>query len=150
MSYIRTFTSFKLTIMRIIITSLLLAVILLSGCKKDEKSFEDRLVGLWYVILVQYENCDDPDDNGTYNYPSSCNGPMCVTFEYNSDGTMVITSKEDNDTEVSNGTWSGTKDNFTMCNDGDCITGTIDISGSSAEFVYKDEDNCDATFGMTK
>ena len=118
----------------------------LSSCKKDDDpSFEEQLVGVWFATQVAYTNCDEPMYNETIAFPSNCDSENCIRFTFEDDGILGLYFKEDGDIEQSSGTYSGDEDAFTMCNDGDCVTGTMDIDGDTAIFSYE-EDGCDATF----
>lgn len=119
----------------------------LTSCKKDDDdpSFEEQVEGQWFVTRIAYENCDNPIYDEVMALPSNCDSDNCIRFTFSDDGTLEIYYKEEGDIEVSSGTYNGDEDSFTMCNDGDCVTGTMDIDDDEAVFTYR-EDGCDVSF----
>lgn len=80
---------------------LLLALVTFSSCKKD---VEDRLPGDWDFTMtstysVSLAGVTQESDSDTYT----------GTITFKEDGTYILTSIEDGDTEVETGDWTATE-----------------------------------------
>lgn len=130
---------------------LFLGTCLLFSCNKDddEKSFEDRISGVWYVTLWEYTNCPDPDDNERQSLPGNCDSTECLRFTFTDDGGLTVYYFEDGDSGEDSGSYSGDEDAITMCIDGDCVSGTMEFDDDKAIFRYE-EDGCDVSFTFTR
>lgn len=128
----------------------LVGIVIVTSCKKDkDPSFEELLEGTWYVVQAEYMNCMDTSYNEIINLPGNCDGERCIQFVFTDDGLITANLKEDGDDEFTNGTYTGDEDSFTMCLDGDCVTGTMDIDDNVALFKFE-EDDCDVIFTYRK
>jgi len=130
-----------------------LGLCIFASCGDDDKP-SDQVLGTWNLDSVEFSDCDDSINNDLEIYgDASCedNGgeEECenVTFTFTAPGTLVsvftyTVDGEVDETETSNGTYSFSSsddDELTICQFGDCITGTVSFSGSSMTLVGMDE-----------
>ena len=87
-----------------------------TGCDKDSGTdFRDQLIGTWNLvkILANQEGIQVEIDIGFV-------GLNQVTLEVREEGTYTLTQKyKTGDTEVTNGTWTATKNTITINPDND-------------------------------
>lgn len=120
--------------MKLLTTILLGAtLLLLSSCGSD--SFSEEVIGTWELQSYTVNSCDNPDENVA---TLTVNDEGCIDFVFfafcdvsvtiNEDGTGVVRSTEDGETESDTFTYTTNDDTETgeICIDGDCSTFTID------------------------
>jgi hypothetical protein len=101
------------------VTKLLLVLSIIavgfSSCSK-EKRIERQLIkkeGKWKITSVDYKYYVNNDLQESANYPNA------GTFEFNKNGTYVLTITVDGSPEILGGTWTNSKDDITIISDGE-------------------------------
>lgn len=118
----------------------------LSSCSKDDgPTFDELILGEWYITQVTFVDCEDPDDNTSVSLPTNCNGQRCIRLTFQENGIAQTYSKDDSFIQESNGSYSGDENVFTLCENSDCVTGTMDIDGDRAIFNFRLFE-CNATY----
>lgn len=130
---------------------LLMVLFVLTGltfvaCDKDDDdpTFEEQIAGEWYAVKIEYANCDNPMYNEVITLPSTCDTDNCLRFTFEDDGVLSAYYNEDGDIEESEGSYEGDENSFTICIDGECVTGSMEVDDDEATFMYE-EDDCDVT-----
>jgi len=130
---------------KILFASLVLATVISSCSKDDEKSFGEKVDGQWNIIEFDYVNCTDPMDDETFTISTDCTNSECQLFKFDENGTIIIETYEQGQLEESDsGTWRGDEESLTLCIDGECETGSVEFDGDRMVMTFPmAEDGCD-------
>ena len=143
------------TKMKMFFRTMLLALI---GCAIGSCSGEDgEITGTYNLTKISSANCDDPLENLTFDFASDggCTDfggiEICGqgTITINEDMTFVVsltlTTDGDSISETINGSYTDNGDSITICDGGECGTGTF--SGDRIMLTFPDKDTgCDLSY----
>ena len=135
-------------------------LIVSAGCGKD--SPEEELVGVWKASKLVSTGCTDTNENQNLTFTNGCyiesavQLELCLTFEFKSDNTYVLTTSSkifgSTDTDVETGTFSVVDGKLRTCVSGsDCEDGAYSLDGNTLTLSASDPDTkCSTVLTMKR
>lgn len=110
------------------------ATLLLVGCKDDDGTTTDPLVGTWTLIKVDVSGCTD-GGNGSTNF--SCTDANCLTISMKADNSYTMKTLVNGGVTNDNGTWLKMGDNMEICrqNGTVCANGDFALNSTAKTFT---------------
>lgn len=117
------------------------------SCDKDT-TIVNPLIGSWKYSYENFTQCDDPVDNGQYDYP--CDDMDCFTITFSEDFTVTIKTLAGGTLSTAEGTYNIDNGKLTICAAGcdapvDYIAATETLS-----LIHEDTAGCIVTKVLVK
>jgi hypothetical protein len=123
---------------------LLLAMVAVASCEKDEQP-EPTVLGRWNAKKIESKECSDPSESINLEFTDGCSSlsemsEICISTVFNADGTNSMFTKMTINGEIEtftdNGTYSINGGNLILCDElNECDTFTYRLSHDQLTMV---------------
>jgi hypothetical protein len=125
--------------MKVFQISSIIVLLVFTACSSDSP-IANPLVGSWQFSYEQYSNCDDPADDGKFDY--ECNSNTCFKYIFDSNYNYEYQALSNGMLSSQQGTYTIDNGKLTLCSGGCADPVDFDISNSTITLTFSDAQGC--------
>lgn len=120
--------------------NILIALICVVSFCCNDSPIVNPLAGTWQFSYEQYSNCNDPADDGKYDY--ACNSTTCFKYIFDDTNNYEYQALTNGTLSSQKGTYTVDNGKLTLCSGGCNDPVDFTISNSTLTIKYNDAQGC--------